>query len=371
MLKLAPGGHGARIQISGLTKRYGDVVALAPTDVTIEPGEFFSLIGPSGSGKSTLLGNIAGFIPPTAGVIEIDGTDVVSIPPYRRNIGMVFQNYALFPHMTVFENIAFPLRLRKLAQPDIDARVTRMLHTVRLPDLGGRMPSQLSGGQQQRIALARAAAYDPRVLLMDEPLGALDKNLREQLQYEIKQFHTQIGATIVYVTHDQDEAAAMSDRIAIMRDGRIVQVGRPRELYERPRNAFVASFLGEANLFDVSALRNGHDGLALVETVEGITFHAPKPPGSSAGSYVACIRPETISLATNAPTNRRNDINIIEGHITDVVYTAGTVRYRVDASHRGRLTVKLASQRNAPLHEQGSRVALVCAASDVLLIPKE
>jgi putative spermidine/putrescine transport system ATP-binding protein len=364
-------GHGAGVSIKGLSKRYGDVVALAPTDLDIEPGEFFSLLGPSGSGKSTLLGSIAGFTPPSAGGIAIDGVDVVSIPPYRRNIGMVFQNYALFPHMTVFENIAFPLRLRKLPEPDIVARVTRMLATVRLPDLGTRMPSQLSGGQQQRVALGRAAAYDPRVLLMDEPLGALDKNLREELQYEIKQFHAEIGATIIYVTHDQDEAATLSNRIAIMREGRIVQVGRPRDLYERPRNAFVASFLGEANVLTVSGMRNGHDGLALIETAEGITVHAPKPGAVPDGGYVACIRPETIHLAADGAPVRRADLNVIEGRIADVIYTAGTVRYRVDATDRGRLTVKVPSQRDAPFHPQGSRVSLVCAASDVLLIPKE
>lgn len=363
--------HGAEISIRGLSKTYGDVVALASTDLDVEPGEFFSLIGPSGSGKSTLLGSIAGFLPPTSGVIEIAGQDVVSVPPYKRNIGMVFQNYALFPHMSVHENVAFPLRLRNLSKAEIEARVARMLETVRLPGMGRRMPSQLSGGQQQRVALARAAAYDPRVLLMDEPLGALDKNLREQLQVEIKQFHSAIGTTIVYVTHDQDEAASMSDRIAIMRDGRIVQVGRPRDLYDNPRNAFVASFLGEANLFNVSAMRNGYDGLALVETLEGIALHAPKPVIASPSGYVACIRPESIRIVENTSPQPRNDVNSICGRIADAVFSGGAVRYRVDAASHGQISVKLPSQRAAQLHASGSAVTLVCAASDVLLIPKE
>ena len=288
--------HGASVVLKGLTKRYGTFVALAPTDLVIEPGEFFSLIGPSGSGKSTLLGSVAGFLPPTAGRIELDGKDVVSVPPYQRNLGMVFQSYSLFPHMSVFENVAFPLRLRKLGSGEITRRVERMLEIVRLPHLGARRPEQLSGGQQQRVALARAAVYDPRLLLMDEPLGALDKNLREEMQYEIRQFHRTLGSTILYVTHDQDEAATLSDRIAIMKDGRIAQVGGPRELYEKPRNAFVAGFLGEANLFEVADVkRNGSDRL-LITTRDGLQLASDTPEESLDGTFVACIRPEALTI---------------------------------------------------------------------------
>src|SRR5437868_11389776 len=217
--------HGSGLVLDGVSKRYGGVAALQPISIEIKPGEFFSLIGPSGSGKSTLLGAIAGFIPPSAGRILIDGRDIVDIPPYRRNIGMVFQNYALFPHLSVFENVAFALRLRKLTNAEVTGKTQRMLDIIRLSGMGERRISELSGGQQQRVALARAAVYDPRILLMDEPLGALDKNLREEMQYEIKAFHNKIAATIIYVTHDQEEAAAMSDRIAIMKDGEIVQHG--------------------------------------------------------------------------------------------------------------------------------------------------
>jgi putative spermidine/putrescine transport system ATP-binding protein len=363
--------HGARVVLKGLAKSYGSVVALAPTDLTIEPGEFFSLIGPSGSGKSTLLGAVAGFVPPSAGRIEVDGEDVVAVPPYRRNIGMVFQNYALFPHMSVFENVAFPLRLRGVPKSEIESRVARMLRTVRLPDMGERSPAELSGGQQQRVALARAAVYDPRVLLMDEPLGALDKNLREEMQYEIKQFHSAIGATILYVTHDQDEAATMSDRIGIMRAGALAQVGGPRELYERPRNAFVASFLGEANIFSVSGLRPNGSALLEAQTAEGVTLSVPATQSSNSGPFVACIRPESLSVRLGHLERAGPEENIVSGRIADAIYTAGTVRYRVETPEGARLIVKLASQRNAALLEIGQPVTLACPVSETLLIPKE
>jgi putative spermidine/putrescine transport system ATP-binding protein len=347
------------------------MVALAPTDLVIEPGEFFSLIGPSGSGKSTLLGAIAGFLPPTAGRIDIDGEDVVGVPPYKRNIGMVFQNYALFPHMSVFENVAFPLRLRKLGEGEIQQRVKRMLATVRLAELGSRTPAQLSGGQQQRVALARAAVYDPRVLLMDEPLGALDKNLREEMQYEIKQFHAVLGTTIVYVTHDQDEAATMSNRIAIMRDGRIAQVGRPRELYDKPRNAFVAGFLGEANLFDVGEVKPNGGGSLAIRTKDGLVLSTRHLGVADEGALVACIRPESLSLRTRDEAGHTSSETRIAGRIEDVVFTAGTVRYRVAANSGARLTIKLPAQRQHPQFDVGQPVMVRCAADDVLLIPKE
>ncbi|QPC42672.1 ABC transporter ATP-binding protein [Kaustia mangrovi] len=366
--------HGARLVLRDVAKRYGDVTALEPTSIEIEPGEFFSLIGPSGSGKSTLLGAVAGFIPPTGGHIEIDGDDVVSMPPFRRNIGMVFQNYALFPHMSVFDNVAFPLRLRKMAARDVRERVERMLATVRLPDMGKRAIGQLSGGQQQRVALARAAVYDPRILLMDEPLGALDKNLREEMQFEIKAFHRQIRATILYVTHDQDEAATMSDRIAIMNGGRIIQHGRPRELYEHPRNAFVASFLGDANLFEVDAASPAGDGLARVDIGGDVALKAAAPPGAGAvggGSHVICVRPESIAIAEGTLTGEVACSNRIGGTVADAVYTAGTVRYRVKLDEARSVTVRLASQRQVELFDVGRPVTLTWPAADTLLIPKE
>ena len=358
--------RGAHLQLAGIAKRYGPVLALAPTDLEVQPGEFFSLIGPSGSGKTTLLGTIAGFVPPSAGSLRVNGTDLVRIPPYRRNIGMVFQHYSLFPHMTVAENIGFPLRMRKLPAADIGERVQRMLAMVRLRDFGPRMPSQLSGGQQQRVALARAAVYDPPLLLMDEPLGALDKNLREEMQFEIKQFHEQIGATVIYVTHDQDEAASMSDRIAILNRARIVQTGPPRELYEQPRDTFVASFLGEANLLRVAGIDSTTDGGCVARTQEGFRLHAATPADHDADRLAACVRPENIHLLD---AGEQAD-NIVPGTVADVVYTAGTVRYRVRVADEVLLTVKLPSRRQADTLHDGAAVRLGWSRTDTLLIPE-
>ena len=241
--------RGASLTFDQVSKSYGAVTALQPTSMSVAPGEFFALLGPSGSGKSTLLGTIAGFVAPSGGRVLVDGTDITGMSPHRRNIGMVFQNYALFPYLTVAQNIAFPLKMRRLPKSEITPRVDRALEMVRLGGFGPRMPAQLSGGQQQRVALARAAVYDPPLLLMDEPLGALDKNLREEMQEELRQFHHTVGATILYVTHDQQEAASMADRIAIMNHGKAEQIGSPHEVYDQPSNSFVARFLGEANMF--------------------------------------------------------------------------------------------------------------------------
>ena len=365
--------HGARLSLIELSKHYEHMAALHPTTIDIEPGEFFSLIGPSGSGKSTLLGTVAGFVPPTSGRIELDGRDIVHIPPYRRNIGMVFQNYALFPHMSVFENIAFPLRLRKLSQTEIAGRVQSMLATVRLAEFGSRMPSQLSGGQQQRVALARAAVYDPQLLLMDEPLGALDKNLREEMQYEIKTFHRQMRATILYVTHDQEEAATMSDRLAIMKDGRIVQHGAPRDLYEHPANAFVASFLGDANLFSVESIEKRGSSSAVARTQEGIAIklEAPARPISAGRGWMVCIRPEAVRIATEGEAEPACSVNRVKGDVVDSVYTAGTFRYRVAIGSGTLMMVRLPSVRRADLHPPGAHVELAWDASDSQLIPRD
>lgn len=359
--------------LRGVEKRYGNVRALQPTDLRIEGGEFFSLIGPSGSGKTTLLGAVAGFTPPTRGQIEVDGNDLARLPPYRREIGMVFQNYALFPHLNVFDNVAFPLRLRKVSEQDVRKQVAGMLETVRLPDVGPRMPNQLSGGQQQRIALARAAVYGPRILLMDEPLGALDKNLREEMQFEIKAFHARIGATVLYVTHDQDEAAAMSDRIAIMRNGSIVQHGTPRDLYEHPRNAFVARFLGSANLFEVVKHAKAAGQLVSVETNAG-PMRAVRPASDVSGSgAVVCVRPESIEIEKVSAKTRRSKTgaNLLEGRVSDAVYTAGTFRYQVDAGTGSPISVRLNSVRQSDMLQPGDQVMLRWPAPATLIIPKE
>ena len=234
------------IHISGLTKKYGDMYALDNVDLEVKSGEFLTLLGPSGSGKTTLLMAIAGFNRPDAGSIRFGDREVILAPPHKRGVGMVFQSYALFPHMNVSENIAFPLKLRGVGRQEIEQRVTEALETVQLSGLGGRGIDQLSGGQRQRVALARAFVFKPRILLMDEPLSALDKKLRERMQIELKHLHRQLGVTTVYVTHDQREALTMSDRIAVINHGRLAQVGTPEEIYNSPANAFVADFIGES-----------------------------------------------------------------------------------------------------------------------------
>jgi putative spermidine/putrescine transport system ATP-binding protein len=255
------------LNISGLSKRYGDFVALAPTDLDVAQGEFLTLLGPSGSGKTTLLSLIAGLAQPDDGQIRINGADVTYGASYERDIGMVFQNYALFPHMTVAENIAFPLQMRKTNAKTLRDKVVQALEMVHLPHVAGRYPRELSGGQQQRIALARCMVYRPSIILMDEPLGALDKKLRDQMQLEIKRIHRELGTTIVYVTHDQEEAMTMSDRICLMNAGSIAQLGTPADLYFRPKSVFVADFLGESNLLD--AVVTERDGDQVQISVQG------------------------------------------------------------------------------------------------------
>jgi putative spermidine/putrescine transport system ATP-binding protein len=357
----AGAGAGARVRYVDVAKHYGHVQALQPTSLTIEPSEFFSIIGPSGSGKTTLLGVTAGYISPSAGQILIDEQDVVGVAPFKRNIGMVFQNYSLFPHMTVAENLAFPLRMRGAAGADIRPRVERMLSMVRLGGFGDRRPMQLSGGQQQRIALARAAIYDPLLLLMDEPLSALDKNLREQMQDEIKQFQAVLGTTVLYVTHDQNEAAAMSDRIAIMNEGVVIQIGNARDLYERPRNRFVASFLGEANLFDVTDVGALTSSRRMVTTARGLRFATTGDLPSGERRY-ACVRPEAIRIGEDDPASD----NRLSGVVADLVYTAGSLRYRVRVAEHTIMTVRRAVGENPP--GDGDAVTLSWRAADTLLL---
>src|SRR5580704_11500690 len=248
---------GGEVQLRGLVKEFDDAVAVSGIDLAIRAGEFFSLLGPSGCGKTTTLRMIAGFERPTAGEIVLDGVDVAQVPPHRRNVHTVFQNYALFPHMDVFDNIAFGLRRRRVAKAELDRRVQQVIGLVELEGLGKRRPNQLSGGQQQRVALARALVLSPAVLLLDEPLGALDARIRKQLRVELKAVQEEVGITFVFVTHDQEEALSMSDRLAVMNGGRIEQVGTPSEVYENPATVFVADFLGVSNLMEVHVA--GHE----------------------------------------------------------------------------------------------------------------
>ena len=293
--------NDALISFKGVQKTYdGTQLVVRDLNLDIQRGEFLSLLGPSGSGKTTTLMMLAGFESPTAGDIFLDGKPITRTPPHKRNFGMVFQNYALFPHMTVAENIAYPLRVRKLPNAERDAKVKRALEMVQMGAMGGRYPSQMSGGQQQRVALARAMVFDPQLVLMDEPLGALDKQLREHMQIELKALHRQLGVTFVYVTHDQSEALTMSDRVAVFNDGRIQQIDRVDRLYETPSNRFVASFVGDNAVLDATVHAAQGDNCEVV-LPGGARLHGINVNRASVGAPVQCsVRPERITLADAA-----------------------------------------------------------------------
>lgn len=321
-------GHdsgGAKLRVAGLTKRYGPVVALAETDLEVRSGEFLTLLGPSGSGKTTLLMLLAGLLQPDAGEIWIDGTRATHVPTHQRDIGMVFQNYALFPHLTVFENIAFPLRMRKEPASTIAERVRAILEAVRLPHVVERLPRELSGGQQQRIALARATVYHPSIILMDEPLGALDKKLRDQMQLEIKRLHTKLGITVLYVTHDQEEAMVMSDRICLMDAGRIVQLGTPDDLYFRPRSVFAANFLGESNIFEAEVMEvRGSE--ALLRAAPNVVARAPGAAELRPGEAVSfMVRPESLRVLADGEEMP----NMLAATVEDVTVSGGITRFHL------------------------------------------
>ncbi|WP_421694550.1 ABC transporter ATP-binding protein [Aestuariivirga sp.] len=286
------------VRYAGVTKTYGmGQPAIRHLDLDVRRGEFLTLLGPSGSGKTTALMMLAGFENPTSGEILLDGRRIDRVPANRRNIGLVFQNYALFPHMTVAENLAYPLKVRHFGRAEIAAKVAQMLELVQLPALAGRRPDQLSGGQQQRVAVARALIFEPNLVLMDEPLGALDKQLREQMQFEIKAIHARLGVTFVYVTHDQTEALTMSDRIAVFNAGEIQQIATPSGLYEDPATSFVAGFIGENNRLAGHVTAIGSDGNAVVKLPDGTVISARCGPGIAAGANaVVSVRPERATL---------------------------------------------------------------------------
>ncbi len=284
------------LELAGVRKRYDSLVAVDDLDLALEAGEFLTLLGPSGSGKTTTLMMVAGLQQPDAGHITLNGVSVANLPPYRRDIGMVFQNYALFPHMTVRRNVAFPLEMRGTQAAEIARLVDEALALVKLPDHGGRLPKQLSGGQQQRVALARAMVYRPALLLMDEPLGALDRKLREQLQLEIKRVHRERGISVLYVTHDQEEALTMSDRIAVFNKGRIEQIGTPEELYDQPATRFVASFIGDTNLVEGRVLGVA-GGICEIETAAGRVAASARTLLSAGAAVSVAVRPERVFLA--------------------------------------------------------------------------
>ena len=308
------------LELTDVQKRFGDVAAVADFNLKAERGEFVSFLGPSGCGKTTTLRMIAGFEQPTAGTIVLDGVDITNRPPNRRNVGMVFQSYALFPNMTVADNIGFGLAVRKRPSSEIKTRVGELLELINLPDKGGRYPYQLSGGQQQRVALARALAIEPQVLLLDEPLSALDAKIRVALRLEIRQIQRRLGITTVYVTHDQEEALSLSDRVVVMSEGRMEQVGTPFEIYNFPATPFVASFVGTLNLLPASIVDAGRGEL----TVAGQPVRVAKRfEGGGGRSVSVALRPEMVSLG-NA-----DGMNNVTGKVTDVSFLGSIVRIRV------------------------------------------
>lgn len=315
---------GSSVQLVNVSKKYGHVLVLPELSLTISPGEFVSFLGPSGSGKTTTLNIIAGFIEPTSGEVLIDDVPITGLAPHRRELGMVFQQYALFPHMSVAENVAFPLRRRKVSRAEISERVAEALKLVGLSDRADALPRQLSGGQQQRVALARAIVYRPRVLLMDEPLGALDKKLRERLQHEIKRIHQDLGITFVFVTHDQEEALTLSDRIVVFDKGKIVQVGTGAELYEKPATRFVAEFIGEVNIFSCTA--SGSDGTVRLDN--GGVVQCSGISGTDKNRALA-VRPERLKLALQAPQGNHN---VLSGKLSSIDYFGGSRRLGVDVA---------------------------------------
>jgi putative spermidine/putrescine transport system ATP-binding protein len=335
---MAHDSHDTLITFRDVQKTYdGETLIVKRLDLDIRRGEFLTLLGPSGSGKTTCLMMLAGFETPTSGEIRMGGNVINRVPPHRRNIGMVFQNYALFPHLTVKENLRFPLTMRRLPAPEIDARVARALAMVRMDGFANRYPQQMSGGQQQRIALARALVFEPQLVLMDEPLGALDKQLREQMQIEIKHIHASLGTTFVFVTHDQSEALTMSDRIAVFNDGAIQQVDAPAALYEEPANAFVASFIGENNT--LTGVIEEHDGRSCTVRLEsGIRLSARSGSVDGIGRRtVLSIRPERVLVNQKA----HDCENRLSASLGELIYLGDHVRARLNVAGNSSFVAKV------------------------------
>ncbi len=358
-----PLSSDAMVELDGVSKRYGDVDALHRVDLSIRKGEFVTLLGPSGSGKSTLLNLIAGMTAPSSGRIVIDGRDATTLPTNRRGLGMVFQNYALMPHMTVFENIAFPLQVRHLPKDEIRRKVEEVLDLIQLRHVAQRRPRELSGGQQQRISLARCIVYNPALILMDEPLGALDKKLREQMQLEIKRLHADLGITMLYVTHDQDEALTMSDRIVLMNGGRIEQQGQPDELYFKPATVFSAEFIGSSNLIP-GAVESGSAGDVTLRTALG-AFPVPAPDFAAvAGAEaVLLVRPENMMLGTES------GLPGVAGTIEDSILLGGVVRHFVRCGDGSTLIVQELNQPGRATARRGDTVRAAWRPEHGRLLP--
>ncbi len=357
------------VEVRDVVKRFGEVVAVDHVSLQIQDGEFFSMLGPSGCGKTTTLRMIAGFEQPTEGEIFIDGQPSAGISAFERNTNMVFQSYALFPHMTVAENVAFGLEMKRVPKANRKRRVTEALEMVQLPGLEKRKPKQLSGGQQQRVALARALVNRPAVLLLDEPLGALDLKLRKEMQLELKALQQQVGITFIYVTHDQEEALTMSDRIAVMHEGHVLQLGSPTEIYERPANRFVADFIGETNFIEgeVMESNNGH---VVVKILPNVTVEAVAETRPSGSQITVAIRPEKLGLRHDTPKSHNN---FLSGIIQEMVYIGTDTHYLVSLAEN--LTLRVRQQNTISTPDQqvyfgnrGDEVYVTWASDSVLLL---
>lgn len=355
------------IEIDHVTKRFDDYVAVADADFAIAPGEFFSMLGPSGCGKTTTLRMIAGFETPTAGAIRLEGRDVSRVPPHKRNVNTVFQHYALFPHMTVWDNVAYGPRSRKKDKAAVKKSVDEMLGVVRLTDFALRKPAQLSGGQQQRVALARALVNYPSALLLDEPLGALDLKLRHVMQFELKRIQREVGITFIYVTHDQEEALTMSDRIAVMNAGHVEQIGTPTEIYDRPASVFVAGFIGQANLW--SGLQTGRSNRDFVEiNVLGTTLKAR--PGETTiepgGQATLMVRPERVRVTTTPPDG---DLAAVPATVVDLTFQGPVLRLSLAAPDGSPVLAHIGPEQDLPMLRPGDQVYAGWAPRASLVLP--
>jgi putative spermidine/putrescine transport system ATP-binding protein len=355
-------GGGPIVRFVDVQKSYdGETLVVKNLNLDIARGEFLTMLGPSGSGKTTTLLMLAGFEPATHGEIYLKGTSINQVPPHKRGIGMVFQNYALFPHMTVNENLAFPLQVRSKSKAEIEERVKRVLEMVELPAYGNRRPSQLSGGQQQRIAVARALVFDPDLVLMDEPLGALDKQLREQMQYEIKHLHDRLAITVVYVTHDQAEALTMSDRIAVFNDGVVQQLSTPDELYERPQNSFVAQFIGENNKLKGTVEELGKNGTCIVKLDSGDRVRASAVKvGKKGDRTLLSLRPERVEINPE----QGKVVNVVDGCIEELIYLGDHVRTRLLVAGHANFIVKVPNKSGQNGLKEGTRVKVGWSEED-------
>jgi spermidine/putrescine transport system ATP-binding protein len=324
------------LQVEDVVKRFGEVLAVDHVSIEILAGEFFSILGPSGCGKTSLLRLIAGLEEPDFGAIYLDGKLINAIPPYRRDVNMVFQNYALFPHMNVYENIAFGLKMKRAKKSNIDEKVSKALELVGLSGMGTRKPKQLSGGQQQRVALARALVNEPPILLLDEPLGALDLKLRKQMQMELKSLQKKLGITFIYVTHDQEEALTMSDRIAVMRLGQIEQMATPSQVYEEPETEFVANFIGTSTNLFPGDLRDVNGSTLALTTPDGLEVKAPAANGiKTPKTATVMVRPEKIRITPYKPECKpEGDVNLLHGRIEEIVYLGTVTQFIVNISNR-------------------------------------